>query len=68
MGAPIKGEMSLEQIAAVEGMTVGAVNALLCRALRKLRRAGLIKTAAELARELDGHRETENIVRTGRRR
>lgn len=68
MGAPVKsGGMSLEQIAQAEGTTVGAVHVLLGRALKKLRRAGLLKIAAQLAGELDGHRETENIVRTAGR-
>lgn len=49
-------------------MSVAAVNVCLGRALRKLRKAGLLKTAAELARELDNHRNSENIVRTARRR
>jgi hypothetical protein len=65
---PIKHQMSLAEIAEETGMSVAAVNVCLGRALRKLRKAGLLKTAAELARELDNHRNSENIVRTARRR
>jgi acetolactate synthase regulatory subunit len=69
MAAPVKHAANLETIAKAEGMTVGAVNTLLSRALRKLRKRGFhVTTARALALELDAHRETENIVRTGRRR
>jgi hypothetical protein len=57
VGAPIKGEMSLEAIAAAEGTTVAAINVLLGRALKKLRRAGLLQTARELAAELERNRK-----------
>jgi hypothetical protein len=68
MAAPLKHAASLEEIAAIEGTTPRAIHTLIGRALKKLRKRGLLKTAAELARELDAHRETENIVRTGRGR
>jgi len=56
MAAPLKHAMSLEEIAKAEGTTVGAVNVLLGRALRKLRKQGLIRTSKELADELDRNR------------
>jgi hypothetical protein len=64
----VKHAASLEEITQA-GTTTGAVNTLLCRALRKLRRDGLICTAAELACELESHRNTSNSVyrRNGRR-
>jgi hypothetical protein len=68
MGAPVKYAASLEQVAEAEGISVAAAHMLLTRALRKLRANGLLCTCAELARQLDAHRETENIVRTGRGR
>jgi hypothetical protein len=68
VAAPLKHSMSLEQIAAIEGTTPRAIHTLLCRALKKLRKAGLLKTAADLAAELQGRRETENIVRTAGRK
>ena len=68
MAAPLRHAASLQEIAAAEGMTIGAVNVLLGRALKKLRRQGLLLTARELSVELDRHRNTENIVRTARRR
>jgi hypothetical protein len=54
--------MSLEEIAEAEGLSVGAVSMLLTRAFRKLRSEGLLKTARELARDLESHRGAENIV------
>jgi hypothetical protein len=48
--------MTLEEIAEAEGSTVSAVNICLRRALKKLRRQGLIFTARELAQELDRNR------------
>ena len=45
MAAPIKHQMSLQEIAEETGMTVGAVNVCLGRALKKLRSQGLILTA-----------------------
>lgn len=69
MARPIRHAASLEQIAAAEKMTVGAVNVCLGRALRKLRSsAGLLKTAAELARELDANRNDAHVVRTRKAR
>ena len=56
MAAPLKHAMSLEETAKAEGTTVGAVNVLLGRALRKLRKQGLIRTSKELADELDRNR------------
>jgi galactitol-specific phosphotransferase system IIB component len=49
--------MSLEQIAQAEGISVAAAHMLISRALRKLRRQGLICTCAELAQELDRNRQ-----------
>jgi hypothetical protein len=49
--------MSIEEIAASEGSTPAAINVLLGRALRKLRREGLIFTAKDLADELDRNRK-----------
>jgi len=67
VAGPIKyGGMSLEEIAQAEGSTVAAINMLLSRALRKLRKQKLICTAAELARQLDANRNDAHIVRTGR--
>jgi DNA-binding CsgD family transcriptional regulator len=57
MATSLKHEMSIEEIAAAEGTTVGAVNMLLSRALKKLRASGLLMTASELARELDRNRK-----------
>jgi hypothetical protein len=70
MGAPIKydGGMSLEAIAAAENTTPAAIHMCLSRALRKLRRQGLLITCRELAEALQRGRNTENIVRTARRR
>lgn len=57
MAAPLKHAMSLEQIAQAEGISVAAAHMLISRALRKLRRQGLICTCAELAQELDRNRQ-----------
>lgn len=65
---PGKFAATLEQIAQAERMSVGAVNVCLSRALKKLRRAGLLKSARELANELERGRNTENIVRAARGR
>ncbi len=69
MGAP-KGRFaaSLEEIAAAEGISIAAAHMLLSRALRKLRTNGLLCTCAELARQLDANRNTENTVRRVRGR
>jgi hypothetical protein len=67
MSGPLKYAASVEQIAEAEGLSVGAVTMLLSRALRKLRKHGLLITARQLALELEEHRATENNVRTGRR-
>lgn len=56
MAAQPKHAMTLQEIAESEGMTIGAVNTLLCRAFKKLRRAGLLMTARELADELERNR------------
>lgn len=53
---PGKFAMSVEAIAQAEVTSVGAVQVLLGRALRKLRRAGLICTCRELAEALDANR------------
>jgi hypothetical protein len=47
MASPLKHEMTIEEIAAAEGTTVGAVNMLLSRALKKLRASGFLITARE---------------------
>lgn len=57
MGAQAKHAASLAEIAAAEGTTVAAINVLLGRALKKLRRAGFLQTARELANELDRNRK-----------
>jgi len=62
MGAPLKGEMSLREIAEIEKTTVGNVNVILRRGLKKLREDGLICTARELSLELEAHRNTEHGV------
>jgi hypothetical protein len=58
-----KPAMSVEEIAAAEGITVGAAHMHLSRGLKKLRSSGLIFTCRELAGVLDRNRMTENIVR-----
>jgi hypothetical protein len=69
MGAPVKHEMSLEQIAQAEGISVAAAHMTITRALRKLRRQGLICTCRELSEALERSRpHTEHTVRSGRRR
>ena len=57
MGAPVKHAASLEEIAQAEGISVGAAHMTLSRALRKLRREGLIFTCRELAEYLDRNRQ-----------
>jgi hypothetical protein len=57
MAAPLKHAMSLEQIAEAEGTSPRAIHTLISRALKKLRRRGLILTARELAQELDRNRK-----------
>jgi hypothetical protein len=57
MSASIKPAASLEQIAEAEGTSVGAVHMCLTRALKKLRRQGLIITCRELAQMLDRGRK-----------
>jgi hypothetical protein len=56
MAAPLRHAASLEEIAAIEGTTPRAIHTLITRALRKLRKQGLIFTARELAQHLDGNR------------
>ena len=56
MAATLKHAMSLEAIAEMEGTTPRAIHTLITRALRKLRKQGLIFTARELAQHLDGNR------------
>jgi hypothetical protein len=60
--------MSHDEIAEELGMSVGAVTITLSRALRKLRRQGLLQTCRELAKALDHGRATENSVRPRSRR
>jgi DNA-binding CsgD family transcriptional regulator len=57
VGAPVKGEMSLEAIAEAEQMSVGAVNVLIGRALKKLRSQRLLITCREFATELERNRK-----------
>jgi predicted transcriptional regulator len=59
----VRPEMSHEEIAEELGMSVSAVTMCLSRALRKLRSQGLLRTAKELAEELNRGRATENTVR-----
>jgi DNA-binding transcriptional regulator GbsR (MarR family) len=59
--------MSHDEIAEELGMSVGAVTMTLSRALRKLRRQGLLQTCRELAAALDRNRNSENVVRNARR-
>jgi DNA-binding transcriptional regulator GbsR (MarR family) len=59
----VRPEMSHDEIAEELGMSIGAVTMTLSRALRKLRRQGLLKTAKELAEHLDRNRATGNTVR-----
>jgi DNA-binding CsgD family transcriptional regulator len=50
---------SIQEIAQAEGLSVSAVNMLLSRGLKKLRalrKDGVLKTARELAAELDRNR------------
>lgn len=49
--------MSLKEIAEAEGISVGAVNEAIQRALRKLRNQGLMLPMQELAQELDRGRK-----------
>jgi hypothetical protein len=67
VAAPLKHAASLEEIAAKEGKTPRAIHTLICRALKKLRRQGLICTAKDRADDLDRNRDPENIVRNARR-
>ena len=56
MAAPLRHSMSLEAIAKVEGTTPAAINTLLSRALKELRRQGLVLTARELSDLLERSR------------
>jgi len=68
MAAPLRHSMSLAAIAKVEGTTPAAINTLLSRALKKLRRQGLIFSARELSEALDRSRpHAEHIVRRTKR-
>jgi DNA-binding CsgD family transcriptional regulator len=49
--------MTIEAIARAEGISIGAANMLLSRALKKLRASGCLITARELAQELDRTRK-----------
>ena len=51
------GQMSLDEIAKEMGMSKGAVNMCLSRALRKLRSQGLVIKMQELADDLDRNRK-----------
>jgi hypothetical protein len=57
MAAPLRHAASLEEIAQAEGISVAAAHMLISRALRKLRRQGLIVTCRELAEALDAGRK-----------
>jgi DNA-binding IscR family transcriptional regulator len=59
---------SISEIARAEGLTASAVNMVLHRALRKLRRDGLVTTCRELAKALEANRSTEHTVRRVRGR
>jgi hypothetical protein len=69
VSARLKPAASLEEIARAEGISIGATRMLLTRALRKLRREGLLTTARALAAELERNRNSEHSVyrRNGRR-
>jgi hypothetical protein len=70
VGRPLKHAMALEAIAAAEGTSLRTINTIMVRALRKLRRRGLLVTTARaLADELDRNRNSEHSVyrRNGRR-
>ena len=62
MGRPLKHAMTLEAIAAAEGTSLRTINTVMVRALRKLRRAGLLQTARELSIELEAHRATAHSL------
>ena len=62
MAGQLKHAASLEEIALAEGTTPAAINTLLSRALRKLKRAGLLMTCRELSQILDRGRATEHTV------
>jgi hypothetical protein len=55
--------MTVEAIAAAEGLSVSGARLLLSRALLKLRRNGLVMTCRELAVALEANRNTEHTVR-----
>jgi hypothetical protein len=59
MAAP----MTLREIAEREGTTPAAINVLLGRALKKLRKRGLLITCRELSAILERNRATEHVVR-----
>jgi hypothetical protein len=62
MAAPLKYAASLEQIAEAEGTSPRAIHTLLCRALKKLHKAGHLKACRELAEELDRGRSRQGSV------
>jgi DNA-binding CsgD family transcriptional regulator len=63
VAAPVKHQMSLQEIAEETGMSVAAVNVCLGRALKKLRNRGLLVTTARaLAIELERHRATSHSL------
>jgi hypothetical protein len=59
----LKPAMSVEAIAAAEGLSATAIRMLINRALRKLRGQPAVITARELSQELENHRAPENSLR-----
>jgi hypothetical protein len=60
-----KPAMSIQQIATAAGLSVSAANMILSRGLKKLRslrKGGVLKTARELAAELERHRRTGHTI------
>jgi hypothetical protein len=62
VGRPLKHAMTLEAIAAAEGTSLRTINTIMTRAMRKLRREGLIRTARALSIELEAHRATSHSL------
>jgi uncharacterized protein (DUF2252 family) len=58
-----KTAMSLEAIAAAEGLSATTIRKLINRALLKLRGQPTVVTARELVIELESHRASEHTVR-----
>jgi hypothetical protein len=62
VGRPLKHAMTLEAIAAAEGTSLRTINTIMTRAMRKLRREGLIRTAREFSIELERNRATSHSL------